>query len=330
MKRGDSMGFLDKIKNALFEVEYVEVEEEKKTDTLPEDEGEKPIAKKVVLPEKKEEKIEQLQEEELKDEDFEIRPKDEEIKEKEEFKLMDEEDFRVEEDVELERPKFEETLERYPTYPENPSKETNTSWNTKQNKLYGIDNSYEIEMHPYGTESKEEKTFFRPSPIISPIYGILDKNYKKEDVKDRKEISSSYASAHTTVDEVRRKAYGEIKEEKKVEPPAKFDVEEEENLLVDLSDRSKPEVKELTMGDAIEYFQDLGLEYNVDYVDVSKEKQAPQKVSPEKSRVKEKEEERKKEKPLPIEELKEETKETVPNDNDNLFDLIDSMYEEKD
>ena len=323
MKRGDSMGFLDKIKNALFEVEYVEVEEEKKADTLPEEEK-KPIAKKVVLPEKKEEKIEQLQEEELKDEDFEIRPKNEEIKEKEEFKLMDEEDFRVEEDVEVEKPKFEETLETYPTYSENSSKETNTSWNAKQSKLYGIDKSY---------ESKEEKTFFRPSPIISPIYGILDKNYKKEDVKERKEISSSYASSHTTVDEVRRKAYGETKEEeKKVEPPAKFDVEEEESLLVDLSDRSKPEVKELTMGDAIEYFQDLGLEYNVDYVDVSKEKQTPQKVAPEKSRVKEKEEERKKEKPLPIEELKEETKETetVPNDNDNLFDLIDSMYEEKD
>ncbi|MBQ6135403.1 MAG: hypothetical protein IJI60_03705, partial [Bacilli bacterium] len=271
------MGFLDKIKNALFEVEYVEVEEEKKADTLPEEEK-KPIAKKVVLPEKKEEKIEQLQEEELKDEDFEIRPKNEEIKEKEEFKLMDEEDFRVEEDVEVEKPKFEETLETYPTYSENSSKETNTSWNAKQSKLYGIDKSYEIEMHPYGTESKEEKTFFRPSPIISPIYGILDKNYKKEDVKERKEISSSYASSHTTVDEVRRKAYGETKEEeKKVEPPAKFDVEEEESLLVDLSDRSKPEVKELTMGDAIEYFQDLGLEYNVDYVDVSKEKQTPQK-----------------------------------------------------
>ena len=70
--------------------------------------------------------------------------------------------------------------------------------------------------------------------------------------------------------------------EKKEEIPVKevpvttFEVEEEEeeNLLVDLSDeKDKPEVKEITMGDALEYFQDLGLEYNVDYVDASKEKQ---------------------------------------------------------
>ena len=332
MKRGDSMGFLDKIKNALFEVEYVEVEEEKTEEVLPKEE--KPIAKKVVLPEKKEEKIEQLQEEALKDEDFEIRPKEEPVKEKENFKLMDEDDFKVEEDIELEKPKPVETLERenYPTYSEYSAKE-NPTWNTKQTNLYGMDSSYEIEMHPYGKESKEDKTFFRPSPIISPIYGILDKNYKKEDVKDRKEISSSYASSHATVDDVRRKAYGEKKEEeKKPETPAKFEVAEEESLLVDLSDRSKPEVKELTMGDAIEYFQDLGLEYNVDYVDVSKEKSTPTKVGPEKSRVKEKEEERKKIETLPVEELIEEKKnnDPVPNDNDNLFDLIDSMYEEKD
>ena len=27
---------------------------------------------------------------------------------------------------------------------------------------------------------------FKPSPVISPVYGILDKNYTKEDIKDRK------------------------------------------------------------------------------------------------------------------------------------------------
>ena len=57
------MGLLDKLKNALFEEEYVEVEEKPKTkesnkvrakdlikDKLKE---EKPVAKKIVLPEKK-------------------------------------------------------------------------------------------------------------------------------------------------------------------------------------------------------------------------------------------------------------------------------------
>ena len=71
------MGVLDKIKNALFEVEYVEVEEPPKKEKkvkpkepkIPKEEH-KPIAKKIVLPGKKEEKVEAIEEEELLDEDL--------------------------------------------------------------------------------------------------------------------------------------------------------------------------------------------------------------------------------------------------------------------
>ena len=53
----------------------------------------------------------------------------------------------------------------------------------------------------------------------------------------------------------------EIKEEK----------EEPSNLLLDLTDEAKaPEISNVTMGDAEEYFEDLGLEYNKDYIDSSK------------------------------------------------------------
>ena len=63
------MGVLDKIKNALFEVEYVEVEEPPKVEKKkkPKEvkvEEKKPIAKRVVLPGKREERIEELKEEE--------------------------------------------------------------------------------------------------------------------------------------------------------------------------------------------------------------------------------------------------------------------------
>ena len=70
-------------------------------------EVERPIAKKVLLPKKEEQKIEELDEEEYLDEDFEIQPKKEEkreIREEEildevnDFKVMDDEDFRVEEE----------------------------------------------------------------------------------------------------------------------------------------------------------------------------------------------------------------------------------------
>ena len=101
------MGVFDKIKNALFEVEYVEVEEqpkkEKKEKPKKDEEdnsSEKPIAKKIVLPGKKDEKIKKIQEEELVDQDFETRPKDETIKEEDKasFKFMDDADFKVDDE----------------------------------------------------------------------------------------------------------------------------------------------------------------------------------------------------------------------------------------
>jgi len=418
------MGVLDKIKNALFEVEYVEVDEppvkEKKSrfrDKFKEkkSDDEKPVAKKIVLPGKKEDKVEEIHEEELKSDNYETRPLDETPKEEkhDSFKMLDDNDFVVDSDYDkvestpvpqpvFETPepkrmrredimssKYEEVspaveekkVEQYSSRPVE-----NSYSSTHESKPYGVDNSYNVPVHEYGTyEKKEEKTYFKPSPIISPIYGILDKNYKKEDVVQKKEIrlSTNYSRGNVSVDDVRNKAYGERKkrEDSVSEQPVeetKFEVDEEDddNLLVDLSDKAKPEVKELTMGDALEYFQDLGLEYNVDYVDVSNKKasQQPQAKHAEKSdeniiensdikteeNVVEKLEEKQEviEKPIihthvdaaleddiqdVIEdnyekpkltssiEVKDESTSTSEalDDDDNLFDLIDSMYQEK-
>ena len=80
------------------------------------------------------------------------------------------------------------------------------------------------------------------------------KKIKKEDVKEKKEVNlSSYTRGRVSVDDIRNKAYGEKEE---VESKVEVD-EEEENLMVDLSDKAKPEVKEITVGDALEYFQEL-------------------------------------------------------------------------
>jgi len=418
------MGVLDKIKNALFEVEYVEVDEPPKKDKKPSfkekfgDKKEKtsddPIAKKIVLPGKKN-KPEHLEDDlrnqfdksdkrvadEIADEIVQM-----EVEEKhDKFKIMDDNDFKVDDDF----PKQEEVPVATPTvfekaegrrtrredyYESNnidsleveEKKETpvvqkqsydNSTHNTykeKDSKLYGVDNSYSVPVHEYGTyEKKEEKTYFKPSPIISPIYGILDKNYRKEDVVQKKEIrlTTNYTRSNVSVDDIRNKAYGDKKKGVQEEvPETKFEVEddgEDDNLLVDLSDRAKPEVKELTVGDAVEYFQDLGLEYNVDYVDVSKTNNKPVADKPEviekkevKLEIKEEKVDRTEEKPVihshvaPSDiniveeemdnitydepkmtttiEVKDESKESnVSNnidDDDNLFDLIDSMYQE--
>ena len=342
------MGVLDKIKNALFEVEYVEVEEPPKKEKkvkAKESKEDKPIAKKIVLPGKKEDKVEEIEEEELLDEDFEIRPKDEVVV-KESFKLMDDDDFKVEDDYPAidepeiieEEPK-EEVKPIYEAYQESQVESKPVYQQEKlypenrENKLYGIDNSYSVQAHQYGTyERYEERTYFKPSPIISPIYGILDKNYKKEDVKEKQDPKvSSYTRGRVSVDDIRDKAYGkqEVPEEE-----TKFETEiEEDKLMVDLSDKAKPEVKEITVGDALEYFQDLGLEYNVDYVDASAENK-PKEEPKKEEKVEKKEEviEKQPEEPQKneeVEEIKEETAlEETSGEDDNLFDLIDSMYKE--
>ena len=56
---------------------------------------------------------------------------------------------------------------------------------------------------------REEKKTFRPSPIISPVYGILDKGYSKDEYTNKQEGRSSYYSAkEANVDAIRNKAYG--------------------------------------------------------------------------------------------------------------------------
>ena len=60
---------------------------------------------------------------------------------------------------------------------------------------------------------KEEKKVFKPTPIISPVYGILDKNYQKEDIKSKTTRRSYYDSKEASVDEIRNKAYGTLEDE---------------------------------------------------------------------------------------------------------------------
>ena len=374
------MGVFEKLKNALFEVEYVEVEEKpkkekhfRKRDNDRNKDEEKPIAKKIVLP-KKEDKIEQLEEEDLKDDNFEVRPKNETVKEeKNSFKFMDDKDFEV-----VDEPKIVEVYdaeskniddihnfnERREVFDDEMQKSYKKSYSdvqdsssrsdykpVKESKPYGVDDSYKLNVHEYGTyEKKEDKAYFKPSPIISPIYGILDKNYKKEDVVSKKDIriTSNYSRSNVNVDDIRNKAFGRrrLDNGSDIEENNTFEVDDtDDNLLVDLTDeKDKPEVKQVTVGDAMEYFQDLGLEYNVDYVDASKDKTTQKKNENSsenkddkvKTAIKndtkkiEKSSDKKEEK-SGIVEVKDESKNkntSDATDDDNLFDLIDSMYSE--
>ncbi len=51
---------------------------------------------------------------------------------------------------------------------------------------------------------------FKPSPVISPVYGILDKNYIPDDIQEMK--TSSTTKTRLNVDMVRKKAFGKLDE----------------------------------------------------------------------------------------------------------------------
>ena len=59
----------------------------------------------------------------------------------------------------------------------------------------------------------EEKKNFKPSPIISPVYGVLDKNYHKDDIIPKREIRTDRVGGELTIDDVRNKAYGALEED---------------------------------------------------------------------------------------------------------------------
>lgn len=76
---------------------------------------------------------------------------------------------------------------------------------------------------------KVEKKVFKPTPIISPVYGILDKNYHKEDIKLKNNYSSNayYNHKDVSIDDVRKKAYGTLEDDLEVTlfgEPEKVDV----------------------------------------------------------------------------------------------------------
>jgi hypothetical protein len=168
------MGLMDKFKNLFTE----EVEEEE------------PITKEVIqveIPSPKEEKKPKREKRHIEEEPIVLEKEEEpqyeavreEIKEEYKFPFFDDDDF--------------ETIEEKQT----PKRE-------KKKDLYK--EAYK--------PAKEEKKVFKPTPIISPVYGILDKNYVKEDIKPKNTRPSSYYNPkEATIDEIRNKAYGTLEED---------------------------------------------------------------------------------------------------------------------
>jgi len=144
---------------------------------------------------------------------------------------------------------------------------------------------------------REEEHKFKPTKIISPVYGVLGENYDSNDVNNKVEIkvkpkSNYIAKSKTpTLDEVRNRAFGTLEDE-----------------LEDTLTKNGPTIFEENKDDF--------------YTEVKTTKHG-------------KIEEDKLDPDMTLEELdelakKKETKDTKKLEGNELFDLIDSMYDEKD
>jgi len=291
------MGLLDKLKGVFFEEEYVEEEIKPKKEK-------EPIAKKIDLPESttisKKEEVKKVEEpvEEVK----------EPVEEEKNYRFpmnFEDEDFK------------QDTLTEVPLISEKPEvKKIEEKLPVEEEPIYH---------QPYASrDERRERSTFKASPIISPIYGVLDKNYKKEEIVTKKEIHLSSAPRKFDVDSIREKAYGDLASE----ITASILDEEEPDTVYDLLEDSSPAVASVTVGDAEEYFDDLGLEYNVDYEDNSTKATSSRRSS--RKAIIEVEDNDEAIEIDKIEDLQEIIEKSDDNDiEDHLFDLVDSMYEDK-
>ena len=320
------MKLLDKLKNAFFE----EVEEDDDTIEVP-----KTYAKKVEVPKKKvnmfknneekisddflendepKEKVDKKIDNNYNDETQEI-PVTREVEEEivktvpmvfddADFEADIKEDFSksfIEEDdndKEENKNYFDEYNDREKLY----QGKNETKDNYSHDYISNMNNNYSYSRTNY--TKKEETKIFKPSPIISPIYGILDKNYRKEEVITKRETRISNTYKKPDLDSVRNRAFAKIDEDKEVTKPISEMDKKNDNHNKKVYDvnNTKPQVNKVTLADADEYYNDLGLAYNVDYSDASRSNTRSAKY---------------------VQKDKKNEKKDV---DDSLFDLIDSMY----
>ena len=116
-----------------------------------------------------------------------------------------------------------------------------------------------------------EKPRFKATPVISPVYGILDKNYTKEEVRERDEVSSMMKRPSKKVDfeTVRKKAFGNLADEIKdnllcencelYKEVKKISALKEDDLLYDMTvdDDEEP----VTIEKAYDNYEEFGVAY---------------------------------------------------------------------
>ena len=214
-----------------------------------------------------------------------------------------------------------------------------------------------VELYP--KKEVVDKPKFKPTPVISPVYGILDKNYRKEEVREKSEDTFEMKRPSKSVDfeTVRKKAFGNLADEIKenllcekcelYKEVKRISSISSDDLLYDMMvDEKIDESEPLTLEKAYDNYEDFGVAYeprkevtkienNTTIINNNTDL-----VIAEKIEIEEKNIEEKKEVEVSREVIKEEVtkipsrQETKKESRDNkvdedFFELIDSMYKER-
>lgn len=292
------MGLLNKIKGILFE----EVEEDEVVST-PKSEEKKPIAEKIEPQRKVEEPVEKSVPKvtaPVKE------TKTENLNERDLFKSdnispffdFDEEEFSNMSRVQ--KPKTTNVMEY--------------ERKKRVEKRYDMGNFSKIER----TEVVEKKKF-KPSPIISPVYGILNEDYKPEDIKSK---TDNVVNTGLDFNSVRKKAFGE---ETLGEPEATY---YEESVTVKVKENEEEKQQKVkTIDELLEDTSDVTIDVDEkNSVEDKNDIKATDEVADYERIDKDLEEVTAKCDVNKTKMRKVEDDDTLEND---LFDLIDSMYDNR-
>lgn len=281
------MGLFRKIKDIFYDEEIVEVpdNEEKEENEEIRNRQEPPVIEEITAP--------------VKTVKFDV--DDEEEEEEDTNKFNERELFKPEKTFDF--PVFDEEEEEVKTRSKTNVLELQKE--LEQRSMNSRERVYERN-ETHSEEVSNNNSTFKPSPVISPVYGILDKNYTKEEIVEKKDVDKPY-KGDINYDYVRRKAYGTLEDEledtlTKVNTNIVDEVDELEKEIDELPKPTK-NIEEL-----------LGqIERNATIGEL---------------------EEKAKNEMIDEEEEEEQQEEVKPEVDDNtlehdLFNLIDSMYEDK-
>ena len=164
---------------------------------------------------------------------------------------------------------------------------------------------------------EQKPKIFKPSPIITPVYGILDKDYTTDESETKKIVPMTvhYEHKELTVDDIRRKAFGTLEDDiettlfgKEEIPPMHEKKEEPDQEEVTGEIIDEPTVEEEKKRDDLENFDDF--EYEKEKSSLEDDFDLSDNIMNNYDET-------------------EKTNDESISDSD-LFDLIDSMYDEGD